>query len=696
MGYKASIGSHSFKAVFVGTPNGATDYEGSTSSAAKLTVTARAATSWITTTVSGSSGVAGSYDIRAQVYGTGPAAATGSVSFIDTSEGNAVLATAPLGAGAAQLNWAAAGSFGGGLFVPELAVAGDFNGDGIPDLAVGSNSETTLQVYLGLGNGTFTRLGKGGMLEGYLDPTSLAVGDFNGDGNQDIAAVGFTSNGGISYDGGLIVMLGDGTGHFTMAPSSQTGLDQPTSVAVADFNGDGILDLAVANRANSDFDASVTVLLGNGDGTFTAVSAFPLPGGPGGALSFPASVVAGDFNGDGIPDIAATINEGNAVSTVIVMLGNGDGTFTAAASPQIDGYPLALQVADFNGDGFLDLAVVSTPDYQSEDLTVLLGNGHGAFTAEAPASLPVAFFGPYFYAGSLAVGDFSGDGVPDLAVAGSTSVVILPGKGDGTFLTPATVAQAPGATLAVADFNGDGVPDLALIDGSGEVLLTTTKTATTAVIPVNLTPGSGLHEFKASYAGDATHLASQADFSLQAARGTPAVSIASSASSVTYGTSVTFTATLTGTGLTPTGTVTIYDGGLPLGAATISGGKATYITSSLVPATLLVSAWYSGDANYPQAISKGVKVTVTKAPLTVTANSLSMVKGAATPALTYTLSGFVHGDTAFTAVTGAPKLTTTATKTSPAGVYPIVISAGTLTAEKYSFVFKNGTLTVNP
>ncbi len=193
-------------------------------------------------------------------------------------------------------------------------------------------------------------------------PYSVAVGDFNGDGNPDLAVANVNSN-------NVTVLLGNGSGGFTPAPGNPFAAGTlPRSVVVGDFNGDGIQDLATANRTSN----NVTVLLGNGSGGFTAA-----PGSPFATGNVPDSVVVGDFNGDGIQDLAtANFGSGN----VTVLLGNGAGGFTAAAgSPFAAGTnPQSVVVGDFNGDGIQDLAVANS---NSNNVTVLLGNGSGGFTA---------------------------------------------------------------------------------------------------------------------------------------------------------------------------------------------------------------------------------------------------------------------------------------------------------------------------
>ncbi|MDR3725650.1 MAG: FG-GAP-like repeat-containing protein, partial [Terracidiphilus sp.] len=240
--------------------------------------------------------------------------------------------------------------------------------------------------------------------------------------------------------------------HFLNPPTPATG-SQPDAMAVGDFNGDGKPDLAIANYA----DNSVTILLGNGDGTFTAAPSSPATG-----LS-PISLAVGDFNADGIADLVV-LNNGD--DTLKVLLGNGDGTFTATGSPIATGVnPLAVAVGDFNGDGKADLVVAN---YTDNCLTVLLGNGDGTFTGTTPCV--VTGGGPAY----IAVGDFNNDGTPDLAVANNTSnnVTILLGQGDGTFVAASTsplTGNYPNA-LVVADFAGNGKADLAVVNSGDDTV----------------------------------------------------------------------------------------------------------------------------------------------------------------------------------------------------------------------------------
>ena len=262
-------------------------------------------------------------------------------------------------------------------------------------------------------------------------PWSVAVDDFNGDGISDLVTSNNSSN-------TISVLLGNGNGTFQPQVTYATG-GGPYSVAVADFNGDGISDLVVTNY----LDSNVSVLLGNGNGTFQAQVTYTTGGSP-------YSVAVDDFNGDGIPDIVATSIGDHGVS---VLLGNGNGTFRAQVTYATGLSPYSVAVADFNGDGVPDLAVAND---SSDTVSVLLGNRDGTFRTQmtyATGNTSV----------SVAIGDFNGDGIPDLALAnhGSNTASVLLGNGDGTFQSQATYETGTSPySVAVDDFNGDGIPDL--------------------------------------------------------------------------------------------------------------------------------------------------------------------------------------------------------------------------------------------
>jgi hypothetical protein len=200
-------------------------------------------------------------------------------------------------------------------------------------------------------------------------PRFVAVGDFNGDGRQDLAVANQLS-------ANVSILLGNGNGTFGGATNFGVGFT-PFAVAVGDFNGDGRQDLAVANQGS----ATVSILLGNGNGTFGAATNF-------GVGFAPLSVAVGDFNGDGRQDLAV-VNQGSA--TVSVLLGNGNGTFGAATNFAAATGPLSVAVGDFNRDGKQDLAVANQ---FSDNVSILLNGtafvvGGPLFAAVLPSSRSV-------------------------------------------------------------------------------------------------------------------------------------------------------------------------------------------------------------------------------------------------------------------------------------------------------------------
>ncbi|MEG4818339.1 Calx-beta domain-containing protein, partial [Microcoleus sp. K5-D4] len=275
----------------------------------------------------------------------------------------------------------------------------------------------------------------------------VASGDFNKDGNLDLA---FASTG---VNRNVSIALGDGTGKFGAATNLNTSPPSDLytwSVAVADFNKDGNSDLVTANNLTN----NVSLLLGNGDGTFGTATYF-------GVGSSPYTVAVGDFNGDGNSDLATANQSSNNVS---ILPGNGNGTFGAATNLSVGSNPYFVLVGDFNKDSKSDFA---TANFGSSSVSIVLQNADGTF---APATNFTVGNSPNY----IALGDFNGDNNPDLATSnegGSNNVSILLGTGTGSF-SAATNFGVGTQPLAIAsgDFNADGKVDLATANnGSGDV-----------------------------------------------------------------------------------------------------------------------------------------------------------------------------------------------------------------------------------
>jgi hypothetical protein len=223
----------------------------------------------------------------------------------------------------------------------------------------------------------------------------------------------------------------------------------PRGVAIADFNGDGKPDVAVVDRGSN----AVSILLGNGDGTFSAAANY--------AVGFDSIALAvGDFNGDGKLDL---VTANRAAYTISILLGNGDGSFGSHVDYTAGTEPMAVAVGDFNGDGYLDVAAVNNAD---NTVSVFLGVGNGTLQNPAIYSLGA---GPI----AIVAGDFNGDGNLDLTAAnsGSDTVCVLLGNGDGTFQNAAFYATGSDPSgLVATDLNGDGKLDLvAANDGSNSI-----------------------------------------------------------------------------------------------------------------------------------------------------------------------------------------------------------------------------------
>ncbi|MFZ0685959.1 MAG: choice-of-anchor D domain-containing protein [Terriglobales bacterium] len=332
----------------------------------------------------------------------------------------------------------------------KLATA-DLNGDGNLDLAVANYSDSTMSILLGNGDGTFQTQQTYTTLH---SPVGIAVGDLNGDGIPDLVV------GNDSTSGGLNIFLGNGSGGFT-AGTSLTGGVCLLEPALADLNQDGNLDIVVGDYGTGDCGSgnsnsnTIYVYLGNGDGTFGPPTTVT------GSNAVWGMVVA-DFNGDGILDLAAA-DYGN--STVDIYLGNGDGTFGTVAQITANSEITQLKAADFNGDGNVDL--LASSEYSGSGFSIFYGNGDGTFQPPITA----AGAGDEFSTGET--GDMNGDQILDIVGNTFSTSYLWLGAPVNTFQSPLTVGTVGiNYGIVLANFATAGGLNIATIsNASNEIVV---------------------------------------------------------------------------------------------------------------------------------------------------------------------------------------------------------------------------------
>ncbi|HXO32734.1 MAG TPA: FG-GAP-like repeat-containing protein [Candidatus Acidoferrales bacterium] len=542
---------------------------------------------------------------------------------------------------------------GGNLFY--VAVA-DFNGDGKLDIAATDESNGVVQIFNGVGDGTFSVGSTFATDTSNTHSDGLVAGDFNHDGHPDLAVQNYLGQ-------NVGVLINDGTGNF-LAPVNYA-LSAPYSyqgIATADLNGDGDLDLVVPLNNQP----TIAILLGNADGTFQAETDLTVG-------NQPRSVAIADLNGDGKLDLATTIDQlGGKGQGIEVALGNGDGTFQTnpvfyASSLQNlsfnNPYPTFIQAADIDGDGKLDL-VYTNSSYGT--VGVLFGSGNGLFYD--PVEYPSGG-----YAWGLVVADVNQDGAPDVVTSGndfSGLTVLLNNNGSSTVAnytvstgaSTAMVTAGSSATFTLTvtptnhydgtvTFTCGSLPSLATctfnptsVTLNGDSPVTVQMTITTAAVSASMQGpvhrGSSIllaslgtmGIFGMMLAGSLRKrnrwtgivlgmLILTVTFSLlgcggsgssptSPAKAATTTTVSSSQNSAMVGQSITFTGRVVGSFGSPTGTVTFQDGSTQLGIGTLSGGGATFQTQSLAAGIHNITATYSGDSNFNTSASSVLSQTV--------------------------------------------------------------------------------------
>jgi hypothetical protein len=435
--------------------------------------------------------------------------------------------------------FASGDSYDIGTTVGTVAVA-DYNGDKFPDIAI-TVSASYPRVLLGNGTGAFTLAPDQNSTYSTTPPSqSMITADFNGDGKKDLDILGPSS---YTYQFGQpLVLYGLGNATFDPPVTINSG-----PALVGDFNNDGLSDMISLSSEG------ILVLLGQSNNTFTQVTT---------TINYPTSEVAaiGDFNRDGKLD-ALTIESGS----FRVWFGNGNGTFTQGAvvnNSSQQSNPKSVLVADIDGDGNPDIVVIPYPNQNGFPLplTFYYGNGDGTF--QAPVSFPVT----HAYT-QVAVADVNQDNKPDLILSDGSGIAVIENQGNRTFgAEQHFVAGQNISGLSVTDVNGDGFPDIVAANYDG----------TTVVVLLNK-PTSN---------------------SADGAWSSGSLSVSPNPDQ--YGQPVTFTLTLSVTsGPAPTGSVSFgVDGGF-IGAASLAGGKASFIyKKALNTGGHTVVASYNGDKTY--------------------------------------------------------------------------------------------------
>jgi hypothetical protein len=481
-----------------------------------------------------------------------------------------------------------------------------------------SGSTGGVSVLLGNGDGTFQPAVS--YSSGGFDASYIAIGDVNGDGKLDLVVSNICQSiATCSTNGGVSVLIGNGDGTFQPAVSYSAGGLNTSSVAIADLNGDGKLDLVVVNPCSISYGCydgpgEVGVLLGNGDGTFQPAVIYS-------SGDTDAEWVAiGDLNGDGKPDLVVSnfFSTNGYSGEVSVLFGNGNGTFQSPVQYNLDYNPVSVAIQDMNGDGIPDLVVQTTCSLPNSNcgsgaVILLLGNGDGTFQP------PVTSYGT---GGSIAlpsmivIGDVNGDGKPDVLTANGCGIIdcygsvgVLLNNNDAPLTTISLISNINPANL------GQTVTFTATVAGQSGETLNGTVQFTGAIETTTVPLANNQAVFSTSQINPYATITASYSGVLHVAEGSQSVplkeiirsaitkmALTTSGSPSLVGQPVTFTATVTTNprnGAIPDGElVTFSDGSTILGSVPLAGGKAAFTTSTLSAKKHFMTAAYAGDDTF--------------------------------------------------------------------------------------------------
>ena len=319
---------------------------------------------------------------------------------------------------------------------PSSLITGDFDGDGDLDLATILNSIGSISILKNNGSGAFTQTST---VSVGTAPYGITAGDFDGDGDLDLAVSHYSSN-------DVYILKNNGTGSFTVTSTIYVAA-YLFGITSADFDGDGDIDLAVTS-----FYTGLFILKNNSTGTFTVTG--------GGLVTIPMDITAADFDGDGDVDIAVGTKYSN---TLYICKNDGSGVFSVSSTISIPNK--GITSADLDGDGDMDIALTGHP-WAVNFVTILKNDGSGTFAISSVVSGAL---------NSLVIipADFDGDGDMDLAASfynGAATVSILKNNGTGTVTSSLVSTGSYPFGLAAGDFNGDGVLDLGVANNSSNTI----------------------------------------------------------------------------------------------------------------------------------------------------------------------------------------------------------------------------------